>query len=178
MWAPVSRLREARFGGRKKVGSDHAQREIRMAANAGTPQLGRHRGRGRRKVMSEINVTPMVDVMLVLLIIFMVSAPLLTVGVPIDLPQSQATSLDQDKEPLTLSVNDKGQVFLQNSEIAIADLVPKLKAVAEARGGTEARIYVRGDKKVDYGTVMRVMGRLSGAGFHRVALVTEYEQGS
>jgi biopolymer transport protein TolR len=149
-----------------------------MAANAGTPQLGRHRGRSRRKVMSEINVTPMVDVMLVLLIIFMVSAPLLTVGVPIDLPQSQATSLDQDKEPLTLSVNEKGQVFLQESEIPISELVPKLKAIAEARGGTEARIYVRGDKKVDYGTVMRVMGRLSGAGFHRVALVTEYEQGS
>src|SRR5689334_25291858 len=104
-----------------------------MAANAGTPTIG-HRRQHRRKVMSEINVTPMVDVMLVLLIIFMVSAPLLTVGVPIDLPQSQATSLDQDKEPLTLSVNDKGQVFLQNSEISINDLVPKLKAVAEARG--------------------------------------------
>jgi biopolymer transport protein TolR len=149
-----------------------------MAANAATPTLGRHRGRGRRKVMSEINVTPMVDVMLVLLIIFMVSAPLLTVGVPIDLPQSQATSLDQDKEPLTVSVNDKGQIFLQNSEIKVEELVAKLQAVAQARGGTEARVYVRGDKKVDYGTMMRVMGRLSGAGFHRVALVTEYEQGS
>jgi biopolymer transport protein TolR len=149
-----------------------------MAANAATPTLGRHRGRGRRKVMSEINVTPMVDVMLVLLIIFMVSAPLLTVGVPIDLPQSQATSLDQDKEPLTVSVNDKGQVFLQNSEIKVEELVAKLQAVAQARGGTEARVFVRGDKRVDYGTMMRVMGRLSGAGFHRVALVTEYEQGS
>jgi biopolymer transport protein TolR len=127
--------------------------------------------------MSEINVTPMVDVMLVLLIIFMVSAPLLTVGVPIDLPQSQATSLDQDKEPLALSVNDKGQVFLQDSEIKLDDLVATLKAVSEARGGTEARIYVRGDRKVDYGTVMKVMGRLSSAGFHRVALVTEVEQG-
>ena len=149
-----------------------------MAANAATPTLGRHRGRGRRKVMSEINVTPMVDVMLVLLIIFMVSAPLLTVGVPIDLPQSQATSLDQDKEPLTISVNDKGQVFLQNSEIKVEELVAKLQAVAQARGGTEARVFVRGDKRVDYGTMMRVMGRLSGAGFNRVALVTEYEQGS
>ena len=128
--------------------------------------------------MSEINVTPMVDVMLVLLIIFMVSAPLLTVGVPIDLPQSQAKSLDQDKEPLTLSVNDKGQVFLQNAEISVDDLVPKLQAVTQARGGTDARIYVRGDKKVDYGTMMKVMGRLSAAGFHRVALVTEFEQGS
>ena len=85
-----------------------------MAANAGTPVIGR-RKHHRRKVMSEINVTPMVDVMLVLLIIFMVSAPLLTVGVPIDLPQTQAKSLDQDKEPLTVSVNDKGEIFLQNA---------------------------------------------------------------
>jgi biopolymer transport protein TolR len=148
-----------------------------MAANAGTPITGRSR-RHRQRVMSEINVTPMVDVMLVLLIIFMVSAPLLTVGVPIDLPQSQAKSLDQDKEPLTVSVNDKGQIFLQNAEIKSEDLVPKLQAVADARGGTEARVYVRGDKKVDYGTMMQVMGRLSSAGFHRVALVTEFEQGS
>ena len=147
-----------------------------MAANAGTPVIGR-RKRHRQKVMSEINVTPMVDVMLVLLIIFMVSAPLLTVGVPIDLPQSQAKSIDQDKEPLTLSINDKGQIFLQNAEIAVEDLIAKLQAVAQARGGTEARVYVRGDKKVDYGTMMRVMGRLSSAGFHRVALVTEFEQG-
>lgn len=140
--------------------------------------MSKRRGRARHGVMSEINVTPMVDVMLVLLIIFMVSAPLLTVGVPIDLPQSQATNLDQDKEPLTVSVNDKGQVFLQDSEIDVQELVPKLKAVADARGGFDARVYVRGDKKVDYGTVMKVMGRLSSAGFHRVALVTEYEQGS
>jgi biopolymer transport protein TolR len=137
---------------------------------------GRRRRR-RRAVMSEINVTPMVDVMLVLLIIFMVSAPLLTVGVPIDLPQTRAKSLDQDREPLTLSVNLQGQVFLQNSEIPIDDLVSKLKAVTEARGGDDERIYVRGDRKVDYGTVMRVMGRLSSAGFRRVALVTDVEQG-
>jgi len=148
-----------------------------MAANAGTPVIGR-RKHHRQRVMSEINVTPMVDVMLVLLIIFMVSAPLLTVGVPIDLPQSQAKSLEQDKEPLTISVNEKGQIFLKNSEIAVDDLVPKMQAVADARGGTEARVYVRGDKKVDYGTMMKVMGRLSSAGFHRVALVTEYEQGA
>jgi biopolymer transport protein TolR len=128
--------------------------------------------------MSEINVTPMVDVMLVLLIIFMVSAPLLTVGVPIDLPQTQAKSLDQDKEPLTISVNEKGEVYLQNAEIGVDDLIVKLQAIAEARGGNDARIYVRGDKKVDYGTMMKVMGRLSAAGFHRVALVTEFEQGS
>jgi biopolymer transport protein TolR len=148
-----------------------------MAANAGTPMIGRRKFR-RRTVMSEINVTPMVDVMLVLLIIFMVSAPLLTVGVPIDLPQTKAKSIEQDKEPLTISVNEKGEVYLQNTEIPVDDLVAKLQAIAEARGGTDARIYVRGDKKVDYGTMMRVMGRLSAAGFHRVALVTEFEQGS
>jgi biopolymer transport protein TolR len=139
--------------------------------------VGRRRHR-RRPVMSEINVTPMVDVMLVLLIIFMVSAPLLTVGVPIDLPQTKANSLDQDKEPLAVSVNDKGQVFLQNTQIDVDELVAKLKAITEAKGGFDERIYVRGDRKVDYGTVMRVMGRLSAAGFRRVALVTDVEQGS
>jgi len=139
--------------------------------------VGKRRHR-RKPVMAEINVTPMVDVMLVLLIIFMVSAPLLTVGVPIDLPQTKAKSLDNDQEPLTISVNTKGEVFLQNSEIKIEELVAKLQAITQARGGTDERIYVRGDKKVDYGTVMRVMGRLSAAGFRRVALVTEVEQGS
>src|ERR1700726_1211989 len=149
-----------------------------MGANgsAQTATSGRRRHR-RRSVMSEINVTPFVDVMLVLLIIFMVSAPLLTVGVPIDLPQTQAKSLDQDREPLTLSVSLQGKVFLQNSEIPIEELIPKLKAVTDARGGYGERIYVRGDRKIDYGTVMRVMGRLSSAGFRRVALVTEVEQG-
>jgi biopolymer transport protein TolR len=150
-----------------------------MAMNGGAHSgvFGRRRHR-RRPVMSEINVTPMVDVMLVLLIIFMVSAPLLTVGVPIDLPQTQAANLDQTREPLAISVNAKGQVFLQNSEIKLEDLVPKLKAIADARGGADDRIYVRGDRNVDYGTVMRVMGRLSAAGFRRVGLVTEVEQGS
>ena len=142
------------------------------------PILGAGR-RNRRSPMAEINVTPMVDVMLVLLIIFMVSAPLLTVGVPIDLPQTQASSLDQaDKEPLAVSVNTKGQVFLQNSEVQVDELVPKLQAITKARGGVDERIYVRGDKNVDYGTMMRIMGRLSAAGFRRVALVTEVEQGS
>ena len=149
------------------------------AANAGTPALGGGKRRHRRRgVMAEINVTPMVDVMLVLLIIFMVSAPLLTVGVPIDLPQTQAKSLDQDKEPLTISVNEQGKVYLQNSETDVDALIAKLQAIAQARGGTEARIYVRGDKSVNYGTMMKVMGQLSSAGFHRVALVTEFEQGA
>ena len=144
-----------------------------MAMNAGISAgdgVGRHR---RRPVMSEINVTPMVDVMLVLLIIFMVSAPLLTVGVPIDLPQTLAKTLDQDKEPLTVSVNVKGEVFLQNLQVSLDELVAKLKAVTDARGGLDERIYVRGDRQVDYGTVMKVMGRISAAGFRRVALVTE-----
>jgi biopolymer transport protein TolR len=147
-----------------------------MAMN-GIAQSG-HRRRRRHGIMSEINVTPMVDVMLVLLIIFMVSAPLLTVGVPIDLPQSQAKSLDQDKQPITVSVNGQGQVFLQDTEIPVDELVAKLKAVTESRGGMDERVFVRGDRKVDYGTVMKVMGRLSSAGFRRVALVTEVEQGS
>src|SRR5438876_7508802 len=106
-----------------------------MAMNGGTAALAGRRHR-RRPVMAEINVTPMVDVMLVLPIIFMVSAPLLTVGVPLDLPQTQAKTLDQDKEPLTVSVNMKGQVFLQNTEIPLEEVVPKLKAITDARGGT------------------------------------------
>jgi len=148
-----------------------------MAANVVSGSSGGRGRRGRRAVMSEINVTPFVDVMLVLLIVFMVSAPLLTVGVPLDLPQSQAKSLEQDREPLTISVNVRGQIFLQNNEITPEELVPKLKAITDARGGLDERVYVRGDKKVDYGTMMRVMGRLSAAGYHRVALVTEVEQG-
>ena len=100
--------------------------------------VGRRRHR-RKPVMAEINVTPMVDVMLVLLIIFMVSAPLLTVGVPLDLPQTQAKSLDNDKEPLTVSVNTKGEVFLQNTEIKVDELVPKLQAITQARGGNDER---------------------------------------
>jgi biopolymer transport protein TolR len=131
-----------------------------------------------RTTLAEINVTPLVDVMLVLLIIFMVAAPLLTVGVPIDLPQTQAKGLEHEREPLTVSVNTKGAVFLQNSEIQLNELVPKLQAITQARGGAEERIYVRGDRKADYGTMMKVMGRLSVAGYRRVALVTEIEQGS
>ena len=151
-----------------------------MAMNVAAGGGGGRGRRQRRAVMAEINVTPMVDVMLVLLIVFMVSAPLLTVGVPIDLPKSQAKSLDQDqKEPLTISVNMDGKVFLQNSEISMDDLVAKLKAIVEARGsangGADERIFVRGDKKLDYGTVLRVMARLTAAGFRRVALVSDAE---
>ena len=149
-----------------------------MAMNmAGSSGGGGRRSR-RKPVMAEINVTPMVDVMLVLLIIFMVSAPLLTVGVPLDLPQTQAKSLEQDKTPLQLSVDTRGKVFINDTEVAMADLIPKLKAITEARGGMDERIYMRADKKADYGTVAKVMGQLSGARFKRLALVTEVEQGS
>jgi biopolymer transport protein TolR len=149
-----------------------------MAMNAaGSSGGGGRRGR-RRAVMAEINVTPMVDVMLVLLIIFMVSAPLLTVGVPLDLPQTTAKSLEQDKTPLQLSVDIKGKIFINDTEVAMTELIPKLKAITEARGGFDERIFMRADKKADYGTVARVMGQLSGAGFKRLALVTEVEQGS
>jgi len=148
-----------------------------MAMNVGGSASGGRRGR-RRAVMAEINVTPVVDVMLVLLIIFMVSAPLLTVGVPLDLPQTQAKSLEQDKTPLQLSVDIKGRVFINDTEVAMADLIPKLKAITEARGGMDERIFMRADKKADYGTVARVMGQLSAAGFKRLALVTEVDQGS
>jgi biopolymer transport protein TolR len=150
-----------------------------MAMNmAGSAGGGGRRGRRRANVMAEINVTPMVDVMLVLLIIFMVSAPLLTVGVPLDLPQTQAKSLEQDKTPLQLSVDIKGKIFINDTEVSMADLVPKLKAITDARGGMDERIFMRADKKADYGTVAKVMGQLSGAGFKRLALVTEVDQGS
>ena len=142
--------------------------------------VGKRRHR-RHGVMSEINVTPMVDVMLVLLIVFMVSAPLLTVGVPVDLPQTQAKSLDKGQEPLVVSLNLKGDIFLQSSDTPTPpdDLVPKLKAISDARGsGFDERIYVRADRKADWGAVMRVKGRLSAAGFRKVALVTEVERGS
>jgi biopolymer transport protein TolR len=146
---------------------------MKMAGSAG----GGRRGR-RSAVMAEINVTPMVDVMLVLLIIFMVSAPLLTVGVPLDLPQTQAKSLEQDKTPLQLSVDTTGKVFINDTEVAMTELIPKLKAITDARGGMDERIYMRADKKADYGTVAKVMGQLSGAGFKHLALVTEVDQGS
>jgi biopolymer transport protein TolR len=150
-----------------------------MAMNvANSSAGGSRRGRRRASVMAEINVTPMVDVMLVLLIIFMVSAPLLTVGVPLDLPQTQAKSLDNDQKPLQLSVDMNGKVFINDTEIPIGDLIAKLKAVTDARAGLDERIYLRADKKADYGTVAKVMGQLSGAGFKKLALVTEVDQGS
>lgn len=138
---------------------------------------GGHRRRGRRHgLMSEINVTPFVDVMLVLLIIFMVAAPLLTVGVPIDLPETRANALNTETQPITISVNDSGQIYLQETEIGIDEVVPRLEAIAQT--GYQERIFVRGDRFADYGTVMRVMARISAAGFRNLGLVTLQEQDS
>ncbi|MFD1695697.1 protein TolR [Roseibium aestuarii] len=146
-----------------------------MSAGTGAAGGGR-RGRRRKRVqpMSEINVTPFVDVMLVLLIIFMVAAPLLTVGVPIELPETKAGALEGDNEPITISVNAEGQIYIQDTEIAIDEVVPKLQAIAA--NGYEERIYVRGDRDADYGTVMKLMGRINAAGFKRLGLVTLEER--
>ncbi|MEO9336432.1 protein TolR [Mesorhizobium sp. SB112] len=147
-----------------------------MSAGATGGRGGRgHRRRGRHHgLISEINVTPFVDVMLVLLIIFMVAAPLLTVGVPIDLPETRANAMNSDTQPITISVNQAGQVYLQETEIPINEVVPKLEAIAQT--GYEERIYVRGDKSADYGTVMQVMARISAAGYRNIGLVTLQEQ--
>ncbi|MBS1180682.1 MAG: exbD 2 [Proteobacteria bacterium] len=148
-----------------------------MGVAGGSPAGSRRRRRRHAHgVMSEINVTPMVDVMLVLMIIFMVAAPLLTVGVPIDLPETAAKPMEGQTDPINISVDSAGKVFIQESEISLDELVPKLMAVA--KNGVEDRIYVRGDKTTDYGTVMRVMARISAAGFKKIGLVTLEEQGT
>ena len=145
-------------------------------------KMGGGGGRGRRRhgrnaPMSEINVTPMVDVMLVLLIIFMVAAPLLQVGIPVDLPEAKGQQIPTPKqEPLAVTVKVNGDVFIGDTQISLDELATKLKAIA--KNGYDETIFVRGDRGVPYGIVMKVMGRLSSAGFRRVALVTEVEQGS
>lgn len=140
----------------------------------GIDMSGKRRRRRRRYApMSEINVTPMVDVMLVLLIVFMVAAPLLTVGVPIELPQTHAKPLQGDKEPLTITIDTEGKVFIQETEIEIDKIVPKLIAISE--GGYDQRIYLRGDRRVNYGTVMKIMSTISAAGFKSIGLVTDLE---
>ena len=127
--------------------------------------------RSPKEPMSEINVTPFVDVMLVLLIIFMVTAPLLTVGVQVDLPETSADTLPEESEPLTLTINSKGEVFIQETKIEFDNLIKKILAVSNNR--TDTRIYVRGDKTINYGRVLEVMGKLSGSGFTKVALISE-----
>jgi len=139
---------------------------------------GRASGRSRYRPMAEINVTPLVDVMLVLLIIFMVAAPLMTVGVPVDLPKTTAQPLNQESEPLTITVNTEGKIFLQETEVPLDGLVPRLQAIMreQPQGAPERRIFVRGDKAISYGQVMEVMGTIAGAGFTRVALLAEQPQ--
>ncbi len=132
---------------------------------------GPRRGRRKLRPMGEINVTPFVDVMLVLLIVFMVTAPLLTVGVPVDLPKTKASQISDDQTPMVISIKKDGQLALQNREIGNDELIPRLEAVARAKPDT--RIFVRGDKDVPYGEVMAIMGRVQEAGFSRVALITK-----
>ncbi len=139
-----------------------------MQSGGGSHRRGR---RGGYRPMADINVTPLVDVMLVLLIVFMVTAPLLTVAVPVDLPKAQAQSMRQDKEPLVISIDSKGNVYLQESKSELGDLVAKLKAITGAN--PDARIFVRGDRGVAYGRIMEVMGTINAAGYSKVALVAE-----
>ena len=146
-----------------------------MAMAAGAKGGAKRRRRGRRSgAINEINMTPFIDVVLVLLIIFMVAAPMMTVGVPLDLPQSKAAPLNSDTKPITLSIRQTGQVFLGEDELTDDTIVPKLTETAKA--GTEERVFVRGDKRVDYGRVAQVMAIVTGGGFRKVALVTEPEQ--
>ena len=129
----------------------------------------------KKEPISEINVTPFVDVMLVLLIIFMVTAPLLTVGVQVDLPESSADTLPEETEPLTLTINSKGEIFIQESKVEYEKIIAKILAVSNNR--TDTRIFVRGDKTINYGRVLEIMGLLSGSGFTKVALISEpYKQ--
>lgn len=125
----------------------------------------------RYRPMAEINVTPFVDVMLVLLVVFMVTAPLMSVGVPVDLPKTEAASINNPDEPLVVSINAKGEVFLQDSMIKMENLTPRLQAVTGQN--PDARIFVRGDKGIAYGKVMEVMGRVSAAGYKKVSLLAE-----
>ena len=140
----------------------------------GTAALRRRRRGRRHGAMNEINMTPFIDVMLVLLVIFMVTAPMMTAGVPLDLPQSKAGPLNVDTKPITVSIKATGQVFLGEAELKDDEIVPRL--TASAKQGPDERIFVRGDKRVDYGRVAQVMSIVTGGGFKRVALVTEPDQ--
>jgi len=132
---------------------------------------GSGRGRARWKPKAEINVTPFVDVMLVLLIVFMITAPLLTVGVPVNLPETEARNLPAGEEPLTVTVNADGVIFLQETEVQLGELVPRLRAIAGT--GFDARIYIRADDGAAYGDVARVMANINAAGFSNLGLVTD-----
>jgi biopolymer transport protein TolR len=145
-----------------------------MGASLGSGSGRRDSRRYRKQRFTEINVTPMVDVMLVLLIIFMVTAPLLTSGVQVDLPKTQSAPLQGQDEPLVVSIQSDGKVFLQKTQVPVEDLGAKLQAVSHEK--TDTRIFVRGDKSVDYGKVMHVVGAITAAGFNKVALITEQAQ--
>lgn len=156
------------------LSQDNLKKSVKMAFSSGAP-----RAKGSRRkahLAAEINVTPMVDVMLVLLVIFMITAPLLTVGVPVDLPKSNASVMNEKDEPLTITVDGKGMIYLQETALELPVLVPRLIAITESN--PEARIYVRGDKGISYGQVMEVMGAISGAGFKKVALISELPSGN
>jgi biopolymer transport protein TolR len=143
---------------------------IRQAS--GQSRAGARRRRSHQKPMSEINVTPMVDVMLVLLIIFMVAAPLLTVGVPLELPKTRAQALPtEQEEPLTINVDAEGRVYIQKTEVDPENLVPKLTAIQAERASD--KVFLRADRSLDYGVVMRIMGALSAGGFRNIGLVTD-----
>ncbi len=148
-----------------------------LQAPTGGPSGARRRKGRRHRPMSDINVTPFVDVMLVLLIIFMVAAPLMTVGVPVDLPKSEGSELKADSEPLTVTVAPQGKIFIgeSDSEISLSDLQSKLSAITQARKGMDEAIFVKGDKATSYGDLMRVIGRIEFVGYKRVTLVTEIE---
>jgi biopolymer transport protein TolR len=142
-----------------------------MAASAYSGSGRSGRGRGRYRPMAEINVTPLVDVMLVLLVVFMVTAPLLTVGVPVDLPETSAPAINEPKEPLTITFKRDGAGFIQDTGIEIDSLVPRLQAITG--GNPDAVLYVRGDKAINYGRVLEIMSLVSSAGFRKVSLVAE-----
>jgi len=131
------------------------------------------RGVTRYQRLAEINVTPFVDVMLVLLIVFMVTAPLLQVGVPVDLPRASAQQLPEDRKPLTVTIDQNGAIFIEDTEIAFEELIPRLGAIAQNRSGEETRIYVRGDRELAYGRIMEVMAAINRSGFTKVALVAD-----
>jgi len=137
-----------------------------MGAGVKRPTGGR-----RHRPMGEINVTPFVDVMLVLLIVFMVTAPLLTVGVEVDLPKTKAGAINADAAPLVVSIKADGSLYLQEAAVEAEVLIPRLKAVSNAN--PDVRIFVRGDRAVTYGDVLGVMGRIQAAGFEKVALVAQ-----
>jgi biopolymer transport protein TolR len=140
-----------------------------MTANKG----GGGRGRSHSPV-AEINVTPMVDVILVLLIIFMVTSPLMVAGVTVDLPETSAAPVTGQDEPLSITIDAKGDVYIQETRISMSELIPKLQAITGEKKDT--RIFIRGDTKIDYGKVMEVVGDINAAGFNKVALLTEIEQ--